>query len=100
MWSTPVRRPRAAPRSDPAAARSLRRRRVASRRTRPGARATGRARRTRRVPIGSRSWRLLSSRLLSRVDLRAEAEVEADRLEDVECGAGRVDVGGGEDAGV
>src|SRR6185437_666990 len=36
----------------------------------------------------------------SRVDLGADAEVEADRLEDVERGAVRVDVGGGEDAGV
>ena len=35
-------------------------------------------------------------RLTSRVDLRAEAEVEADRLEDVGRGAGRVDVGGRE----
>jgi hypothetical protein len=34
------------------------------------------------------------------VDLGADAEVEADRLEDVERGAVRVDVGGGEDAGV
>src|SRR3984885_11242265 len=36
----------------------------------------------------------------SRVDLRADAEVEADRFEDDERGAGGVDVGGGEDAGV
>src|SRR5215470_8112168 len=78
---------------------------------RPGARATGRARRTRRVPVRSRSRRLLSVRpragpcpgplrLPSRVDLRAETLVEADRLEDVERGAVRVDVGGGQDAGV
>jgi hypothetical protein len=34
------------------------------------------------------------------VDLGVDAEVEADRLEDDERGAGRVDVGGGQDAGV
>src|SRR5689334_832426 len=36
----------------------------------------------------------------SRVDLGVDAEVEADRLEDDERGAGRVDVGGGQDAEV
>src|SRR5882757_166252 len=39
-------------------------------------------------------------RLPVRVDLRADAEVEADRFEEDERGAGGVDVGGGEDAGV
>src|SRR2546430_13355840 len=47
---------------------------------------------------------MLTARLLpappSRVDLGADAEVEADRLEDDERGAGRIDVGGGQDAGV
>ena len=47
-----IRREAADP-TDPAAARTRRRRPAASRRTRPGALATGRARRTRRVRSGS-----------------------------------------------
>src|SRR5919197_5335169 len=39
-------------------------------------------------------------RLPSQVDLRADAEVEADRFEDDERGTGGVDIRGGEDAGV
>src|SRR5262249_54397127 len=106
-----LRRPRAAPRRDPAAARGPRRRGsciapYSARRTcrGPGGRA----------PPSSRPFSVMAPpvgpagagpcpgplRLSSRVDLRAEAVVEADRLEDVERGAGRVDVGGGEDAGV
>src|SRR5262245_1073057 len=45
-------------------------------------------------------WSGCSARLPLRVDLGADAEVEADRFEDDERGAGGVDVGGGEDAGV
>src|SRR5690349_9856280 len=48
------------------------------------------------APVGMAGPR----RLPSRVDLRAGAEVEADRLEEDERRAGGVDVGGGQDAGV